>query len=319
MIFDDANTCAQAFGDSSRFRAAAYRKVDDETLKARACLRPEYDLTFVFQWCAADDQGTEGWRIAEVLPGDRSEIDYEQWSCGVEDAEIRAADDKVASRVEDRGNGADDHNVDDGDDDYWAQYDTALGDEAEDPEGHQENTSAPPAASNAKSGGRRTSTSSSSYFDSYANVQPALDPSDPFIENSRAAGVHTLKGDDILSSLARELLDNNNAEQKGTQAGTLSSDTAPTITPASNSGNVDDRSSLHQEDVGSQYLKDVDAPLSHHPAVQRKEERGTEETNVAVRTHISNTIQSLRRLASGSGIPTEDFKSIVTEELQRMS
>ncbi|KAL9121430.1 MAG: hypothetical protein Q9187_002011 [Circinaria calcarea] len=279
----------------------SYRRLDEETLQARVCI-PDLSLVVIYLWCEGDAAGGgSGWRVSEVSPTDpNSEIPRHSWLRSISEADENA---KTAMTTEMLGqeecatqqtpsNQNPDEN-EDGDDDYWAQYDTT-------PARTPAKPHSPTIAGNSNHSGRARTTSDAEYFAQYAHVQPAMDNDDPS-EDHTAIGASTLNGNSVAdipsASTARIGLSNpppQAVEEERQTSHFLSSMGHPRPVSTSSSGSVD---------------------------VTRMEDSAASQTHVeiTVQQHISTSIKNLFRLARGVGMEQEEFTRVVRTELDTLS
>lgn len=268
-----------------------YKRFDQETLHAQMVLS-EWGLTALYLWCS-EDEGSSGWRLAELLPYD---LDLERdstWSLSMAEANessrgrivseaIRDAEaaDRITARPDD-------------DDDYWAQYDRTPGQTPA-------NGKSPAPKGNASV--QRSGQSEADYYAQYRQVQPAMDGHDPS-EESNEVGDSSLQGNVLLSMMERQSQD------------LASSD------PLKREGS----------DVRTGTMQVTEAPLSQPQpaplfselsnAVRYLEESTDEQSasEMGIRQHMSTTMKSLYRLASSAGIGRDEFNRIVQRELETNS
>ena len=184
------------FGDVQEIR---YRRLDEETLQTRVVLS-DLEIIIIYQWCDGDQESAEnGWRISEVRPLEGGSHDSSKnWFPSVSEADSMYTDKMIYDALQ-QGEA---HSVtpgtnnatsaqEDGDDDYWAQYDKTPATRTP-----ATKSPAPPAA--AASHGRARSPSEAAYFAQYAQVQPEMDNDDPS-EDPHAVGESTLNGNIIIT------------------------------------------------------------------------------------------------------------------------
>lgn len=260
-----------------------YRRVDEETLHSRV-LVTDYELKVVYLWCPKED--SPDWRVAEVLPLEGLSEDDGAWSSSIGEANSHAKEklvDDALKAAEDNKSAAPEEEEDD-DDDYWARYDATPGRTPS-----AKNPAPPPGASMLQHQGA----SESSYFDQYANVQPALDSHDPDEENSEL-GPTSLNGN-ILSELAKRNAANG--------------DSAPHDQTSYGNG------------MPLSHPRPESATSSNADAVSKLEQEAETRSNyeVGVKQHIGSNIKSLFRLAKATGISRADFQSLVQTELDLLN
>ena len=278
-----------------------YRRLDEETLQARVCIS-DLSLAVIYLWCDGDVAGGgSGWRVSEVSPTDpNSDIPRHPWS-----RSIREADENAKTAMTTEVSGQEEYatqqtpsnqNLDeneDGDDDYWAQYDTT-------PARTPAKPHSPRIAGNSNHCERTRTTSDAEYFAQYAHVQPAMDNDDPS-EDHTAIGASTLNGNtvaDIPSAPTARIGLSNAPPQAVEEERQIphfpSSMCHPRPLSASSSGSVD---------------------------VTRMEDSVASQTHVetTVQQHISTSMKSLFRLARGIGMDQEEFTRVVRTELDTLS
>ena len=274
----------------------SYRRLDEETLQARAIVT-DLGLLITYLWCEGDQEGGgNGWRVSEVRPLEgETEVAASSWSATIAEADEKAKEnmlDEAIRQGEDHsamhGMDNDDSAIDDGqedDDDYWDLYDKTPG---------VQRPRAPPSIPNKDS---RT-TSDTGYFDRYAQVQPEMDNDDPS-EDRGAIGASTLNGDVMASAIGRASEPNN----------------AP----------FQDKSALPNGSRAAVAEEGISHPAASPPpgptAVSRLEESAESQSiaEVAVKQHVSTSIKNLFRLCRGSGMERSDFDRMVRTELETLS
>lgn len=289
----------------------AYKRIDDETLRARLIL-PDYSLTVLYLWCPDDEAGGgRGWRVAELLPREAPAEDEHTWASSISEAN-EAAKSKLYSDLLDvptaHGPTAaaavptittstqqePQQEEDDEDDaDYWAQYD-ATPNRTPGPK-----TPAPQGASTLGPSGQ----SEASYFSQYGDVQPAMDNHDP-AEEQPEVGPSSLNGDMLASLLRRQTGGEADTAEKpranGYAAGEEPSAAGELNHPRPSSGSISSSSSDHV------------ARLE-----QEAESQSTYE--VGVKQHIGSSVKGLFRLAKATGMSRADFQSLVHTELELLN
>lgn len=294
-----------------------YKRVDEETLKARVVLR-NWGLTVVFLWCR-EEEG-ERWLVGELLPASGEEENEEGWEAGVEAAESKARErlfeEVMRSHQTAHGNGHDHANgnansatqqnaeaeEEDDDDDYWAQYDATPG--------RTPAVKRSPAPTNGGSNRWQSTTydngndkeEEDAYFSQYADVQPAMDRHDPdeeaangevAKETGEEAPASSLHGD-LFASLMQQ------AQAQQAQAITTTQRDEPTTTSLSHPRPSSSSSTTSERMINR---------LESHAETQSAAETG-------VRQHISTSVKSLFRLARTVGIERAEFERIVAREVE---
>ncbi|KAG5995732.1 hypothetical protein E4U54_002785 [Claviceps lovelessii] len=301
-----------------------YRRLDPETLQALVALS-ELGLAFQLVYCVHDkegDAGGSGWRIGEVtvaekpLPfsqfGGASTIAEAERLYRDRDASVRTKGGSGAQQQHDgdldcNSNNDDD---DDDDDDYWNLYDKSPATSrspapAPRPTAMQRSESSQPQADPPSSSSFSSSATAAvaqkeeedAYFAQYANVQPAMDNHDPD-EQAHAEQVLDLPAS-MAASQPNPLTPNLNLNSESKSKPESPSASAPLKQP-------------HPDSISSSPSSDTVARLEHCAGQQSQNEYG-------VKQHIARTIRSLYMLATASGIPTDDFSSLVRTELDCLS
>ncbi|KAL4802916.1 hypothetical protein BDV18DRAFT_47234 [Aspergillus unguis] len=261
-----------------------YRRIDEETLHSRV-LVTDYGLKVIYLWCPKAE--TPGWQIAEVLPHEGMGEEDETWSFSIGDANTHAREklvDDALKAVENNHLAPPQEEEDDDDDDYWARYDATPG---------RTPSAKTPAPSSLASALQRQGPSESSYFDRYADVQPALDSHDPDEEHPEIGP--TSLGGDILSELAKRNASNG--------------DSAPHEHTSNGNG------------MPLSHPRPESATSSNPEAVSKLEQEAENQSayEVGVKQHIGSNIKSLFRLAKATGISRADFQSMVQTELDLLN
>ncbi|KAL2000929.1 hypothetical protein VTN02DRAFT_2445 [Thermoascus thermophilus] len=263
-----------------------YKRIDAETLRAKVPL-PDHGLTVLYLWCPNDpDGGGPGWRVAELLPHDGPAADEASWSSSIGEANERAQGRlKEAEQGSYEAPRADDSD----DDDYWAQYDNSPG---------RTPSIKTPAPHATVASIRHPLLSDASYFDRYADVQPALDHDDPS-EDKAQMGQSSLHGNALAQLLRRQIRSVDADEPpriNGYPAGDARGDVATPLT----------------------HPRPSSTPSAGSDALVRLEQEAESQsaTEMGVKQHISASIKSLFRLAKSTGMPRAEFESIVQTELE---
>lgn len=284
----------------------SYRRLDSETLQARLPLAPTFELTVICGWCVDEsDGGAEWkWKVAELLPRGRPADGLENppWLATIEQTEqeykttVRQKDILVwGATAGSPVNGISMADNDD-DDDYWARYDHSAGQTP---------------GMNSNHGQTRQVTDPDSYFDRYANVQPALDADD--LSNAPdETGASSVNGDLIASIIQQHAESIRAKSEREKHSGAGMQDAGVTIS---------DRRLEHQ--LGDSTVLPLRHPRpsstssSNSDMVNKLEETAENQSAAAaaVARHISTTVQSLFRLAKHTGISRADFEGIVQQGL----
>ena len=283
-----------------------YRRLDGETLHARLVI-PDLDLVVIYLWCQGDQEGGgDGWRVSEVTPvEDGGDSASSKWYPSILKADQQLLESNVADvigessnrrpSVQDllgpNGNGQDSADEEDGDDDYWAQYDNALARSLEPEQSSPANGNSNPS--------KHEQTSDAEYFARYRDVQPDMDNDDPSGDH-KAVGESSLNGNVLLAS-SSEVPTNGDPDALHIQK----------ILRSLERGN--DNSEISQPVASS--------PSATSFTVSRLEGSAATQSHceVAIRQHISTSIKSLFRLARNAGIDKLDFDELVRTELATLS
>ena len=278
-----------------------YRRLDEETLQARVGVS-DLRLVVLYLWCEGDAEGGgSGWRVSEVNPADpNSEMPTHPWSNSVWDADESAktarttevpVQEEPTTRPTLSNQGT--HKDEDGDDDYWAQYDNTPA-----------RTPAKPRSPTIDGGSndrrRARTTSDAEYFAQYAHVQPALDNDDPS-EDHTVIGASTLNDNDVTDAIAKS-------------TGSIGPSSAPPQVVEAGLQTSNFPSSMN-------HPRPLSTPSSGSVAVSRMEDSAASQTHVevTVQQHISTSIKSLFRLARGIGMEHEEFSRVVGTELDTLN
>ncbi|KAI5299030.1 hypothetical protein KEM56_003573 [Ascosphaera pollenicola] len=313
--------------------SVCYRKVDEETLRARLSLSPDYNLAIIYVWCTgiAEDGGA-AWKVTELLPGDCPQATSGTWSSSIQQAfaeyeKSREVPQETKSQLkpssqvvhgtaaQNNGHlveGGPKEEEEDDDDDYWAMYDN-NGSETP-PQPAPDSTARKEIAGLADSG----------YYDQYDNVQPALDVDDPSI-NRNDLGESSLNGD-LLASMLKQHAELFKREEEEKEEEEKGKETAPQQTEPAN----EQQRVLFPHTKTPKTKADEDTSRINHPrpsissngssssAISKLEE--TAETHWAaenaVKQHVSISIRSLFRLAKSTGMSTPEFKTFINEEME---
>jgi hypothetical protein len=265
-----------------------YKRIDEETLRSKLDL-PEYKLSVLYVWCSSDqDGGGPGWRVAELEPGDVSDEDRATWSETISDANDHARERMIDDALREAETDTARKEVDDDEDDYWAQYD--------DPPGRT-----PSAKTQTSRNFQQTSAvSEDAYYSQYADVQPAMDNHDSS-EETVDAGASSLNGDIFARILqqnasAREVRDSEAQdayEHDNEQAYAISSLVSHPRPASASSGST--------------------------VAKLEQEAENQSASEVAIKQHIGHSIKSLYRLAKTTGMPRSEFQNLIRTEIELLS
>ncbi|KAL2216338.1 hypothetical protein M432DRAFT_593058 [Thermoascus aurantiacus ATCC 26904] len=270
-----------------------YKRIDEETLRAKVPL-PKYSLTVIYVWCPNDqDGGGPGWRVAELLPQEGPADDDNTWSSSIGEANERARERLVeeALKEAERSSHEERRDEEDDDDEYWARYDNTPG----------RTPSIKTPAPHTISSIQHPILSEASYFDRYADVQPAMDNDDPS-EDKTQFGESSLDGNALASLLQRQIRSLDAEEPpriNGYPAGDARSDVATLLT----------------------HPRPSSTPSAGSDAVAKLEQEAESQSAIemGVKQHISSSIKSMFRLAKSTGISRAEFESIVKTELELLS
>lgn len=307
-----------------------YRRLDEETLQALAAIR-DLGLGVRLVYCVGDKEGGgDGWRIGEVNVLDT--LEQSGWEHHSIDG-CEAAFQSSKTQQQQNGHSSSVRTTDasgdkgeeeeDNDDDYWALYDNTPG-----------RTPAPKRspAPNARNGAAADYLSrfqpqqpdsqedEDSYYAQYASVQAAMDNHDPD-EAQQAQEVETSLGRD---EVAQELLQN------------LSSIPEPVAVPETHSFDhyVADLTNGHAKDRSQEEESPIfhprpesSTPSTGSETVERLERHAAassgsvsaEQSEMAIKQHISTSLKSLYRLAKVGGIDREEFERLVRTELDLLA
>lgn len=283
-----------------------FKRVDEETLQALATL-PELELNIRLVWCVGDQGGGgDGWRIGEVSVLDKTDVS----ECGQES--IAEAEEKYKLKVaqsttqrngdllstnSSRSRVGQAAEEEEDDDDYWQQYD---------------NTSAQtPAvkcspAPNSRQTSSTTQGDEDSYYEQYAQVQPAMDNDDPD-EAHQNGDVETSLGKDEITSELRHNLDHHDEFGDASRAWSEDMGQPPPYLDGTASKLAQPRLGSSTGSSGEDTVARLERTAAVH-TVQAQAEMG-------VKQHIGTSVKSLYRLARVAGIETEEFERLVRTEL----
>jgi hypothetical protein len=261
-----------------------YKRIDEETLHAIVSLIP-FGIDVKLVWCVNDELGGgNGWRIGEVTVPDSSAI----WG----EASISTAQDEFESRNTNKSTAVNGTNggglltpaADEGDDDdYWAQYDRTP---SRTPAKH---SPAPPTMENA-----RPPTDDEDYYAQYGSVQPAMDNHDPDEAQQNGDVETTLGRDEVMTGMQQH----------------LASPPEPAITSPLSEAILHPRPSSSTGSSGSDTVARLERQAAN-PAPEQSE--------IAIKQHISTSMKSLYRLAKVGGIDRDEFERLVSTELECLS
>ncbi|QSZ32656.1 hypothetical protein DSL72_002235 [Monilinia vaccinii-corymbosi] len=279
-----------------------YRRLDQETLQALLILK-DLSLSVRLIWCVGDELGGgDGWRIGEVGVYDpENQVGWGKEDIASAESAFTSGTPQTSTQTNgslpNDSSGAEDRVEEDDDDDYWAQYDSTPA-----------RTPAPkhsPAPQSMHSGSRGVD-DEDSYYAQYADVQPAMDSHDPD-EAAQNGTVETSLGqDDQITSTLQKSLQNHTPSYEANPWGSESS-----------SGIIN----------GGEYVKVVQprpgsrTSSSGSETVAKLEKRAEtqEQSEVAIKQHISTSVKSLYRLAKVAGIERQEFDRLIQTELNCLS
>ncbi|EPE27158.1 hypothetical protein GLAREA_03072 [Glarea lozoyensis ATCC 20868] len=261
-----------------------YKRIDEETLQAMVSLIP-FGIDVKLVWCVNDELGGgDGWRIGEVtVPDSTGTWGHTSIALAQDEFDSRNISTSTAGNST-NGGGLLTPAADDGDDDdYWAQYDRTP---SRTPAKH---SPAPPSMENA-----RAPTDDEDYYAQYGAVQPAMDNHDPDEAHQNGNVETTLGGDEVMSGMQNH----------------LTSPPEPAIGSPHSEAILHPRPSSSTGSSGS----DMVARLERQAAHPRPEQSET-----AIKQHISTSMKSLYRLAKVGGIDREEFERLISTELECLS
>ncbi|KAL6720653.1 hypothetical protein ACLMJK_002578 [Lecanora helva] len=281
------------YGDLEEIR---YRRLDQETLQARIIIT-DLSIIVIYQWCDADQEGDNGWRVSEVRPADsENDTSSNSWFLSVteagENTDRRMMDDAIRQGEDNsvpQGSSLEVPAVtaaqgDDNEDDYWAQYDKTG-----------ETPARTPAAKSPNPSGHIRSTSEAEYYAQYAQVQPEMDNNDPS-QTQQSFGESTLNGNTMLSSL-----------QQANHSS--SANIRESLALPNGSGIEDPNRQVMNQPIPS-------PPKTGSSTISKFETSA--ESQFAVSHHVSTSIKSLYRLCRSSGIAREEFERMVRNEIDTL-
>ncbi|KKA30674.1 hypothetical protein TD95_002654 [Thielaviopsis punctulata] len=277
--------------------AIVYNRVDIETCNAFVRLGTLDHLTVKLLWTVDDpDSSSSDWKIDAVFTPAFQDTTHFPSSLDAAESAFTASQPSQPSAANDE----------DADDDYWALYDAT-------PNSHTPAAAATPAAAKSPAPGTplkqalrpsdavatAMSSAERAYFDMYEDVQPALDSHDPGeAEHVQAAGIASTLGP---------------AAPPG-----VSAEAAVYLRPAAPSGSSD--SSLVNVDIV--HPRPESASSSRGSETVEKLEavaQRDEDTDFAVRQHISRTVRGLYQLARGVKMTPEEFARLVQGEMELLA
>lgn len=143
----------------------SYKRFDAETLKVQIPLS-DWHLTVLLLWCMGDQHE---WKVSELLPYDSDLSQDPSWSSSPSAANELAQTRRSSVDARNRSTASKQQlrEVQDDDDDYWAQYDQTP------------NNGTPGPRGSVNPGTNGTAASDADYYSRYADVQPAMDNYDP--------------------------------------------------------------------------------------------------------------------------------------------
>ncbi|KAF1817605.1 hypothetical protein P152DRAFT_386634 [Eremomyces bilateralis CBS 781.70] len=279
-----------------------FQRLDKETLHTRFQL-PDLQLAFIYLWCDEGGDNGSGWRLAELLPiSTSSSSQNDAWSPTISSAEDRH--EMAVKQLTTASNGGThgESHVDApsrpsstaDDDSYWAMYDQTPG---------RTPNRTPAKRSPAPTAVQPPTAEELEYFARYmSEVQPALDPEDP---DEQQLGQHesTLNGDSLPW------------HGNGAEAASSSKDAVPA--PETVEGANGD--TAFQPRIESPQPRSSRSSSSARSVEKLEEEAArSNQTEVAVKQHISTDIKSLFRLAKASGMDRAEFERVVKTELEML-
>ncbi|KKK24572.1 hypothetical protein P175DRAFT_0496962 [Aspergillus ochraceoroseus IBT 24754] len=265
----------------------AYRRLDEETLQSRVLI-PDYNLQVVYLWCPrGQDETVPGWLVAELLPDEGGGETDGTWLFSIGEANAHAKEQLLedalrAAESNELAPPQKEEEEEEDDDDYWARYDATP---ARTP------SAKPPAPGRLSSMQQRHGPSESSYFDRYADVQPAMDSHDPEEEHPE------LGPTSLLGDIAAEVIKRNMENEE--------------------SSYPDHPNDTHEMPLSHPRPSSVSSSSSVAKLEQEAANQSTCE--VGVKQHIGSNIKSLFRLAKATGISRAEFQSIVRTELDLLN
>ncbi|KAK5071761.1 hypothetical protein LTR64_004462 [Lithohypha guttulata] len=277
-----------------------YKRFDPETLKAQVPLN-DWDLTALYLWCLGSEEGNN-WKLAELIPYDSDLSSDQTWSASLNEAEQKALLESLAVQPP-RVNG-DNKSLsvpvqeEDGDDDYWAQYDNTPG-----------RTPGPQTPARKQSVNPQGSANSDAdYYARYGSVQPAMDSYDPD-EQHEEMGESTLNGNSMQHTLNGD------------------SYSEPEPIEETRSQQFQDLSKLQIPEEDERAVE-INHPMPSSPSsragsdtIARLEETADRysASEIAIKQHISYSVKSMYRLAKGAGLSRGDFEDMIQRELETLS
>ncbi|KAL5612350.1 hypothetical protein BROUX41_000118 [Berkeleyomyces rouxiae] len=299
--------------------AVTYDRVDVETLNAYVALGPLEGLTVKLLWCANDSEsGSSGWKVDGVSTSSFQETGH--FALTMEDAEqlfsaSQHAGDTKATQPEHEQPSS--NHAEDEDDDYWAQYDATPGAHTPARTPGAKNSPAPtpmsglrnlldPGAAKEPADSTAMSADEHAYYSMYEDVQPALDSHDPDeAAQLEEAGIKSTLDGTVAASLSAAAPASSNSETKRLQMTAVESGSS-----CSSIVNVD---IAHPRPESPESL--TSARGSDTVERLEKEARKGENTDFAIRQHISRSVRSLYQLAKASSMSPEEFGRMVQSEL----
>lgn len=269
-----------------------YRRWDPETLQCRAELA-DLGLLVTFLWCMGE-AGGNAWRVHDVRAVADKDNTYEWYpSIPEETNKITPQPQKAPeTKIPEPQLNVPEDDEDDDDGSYWAQYDATPGVGRTPARTPLQKRSPAPFAPSVQS------QSEMDYFNSYGDVQPALDPHDP--DEAEAASAFQ-----PVAPIAAPI----------------------PVQPTQSTQSSQELPPLAQSETNSPQRDSPEFPPLSHPrstspssvASIQKLEREAEQsskTEHAIKQHISTDIKNLFRLARAAGIDRMEFERIVKTELE---
>ena len=305
-----------------------YKRVDEETFRAFVVMEG-LGLTFLLVWCINDEAGGgDGWKVGEVSVPDDPTSPFSKFggSSTISDAEQafklgggsnsrRPTPNMGRSSSNTLGLPTPDPAGNDEDDDsYWAQYDATPNRTP----AHSTKPSPAPRSYGNNNNNNNTNNNAiddqeadDAYFNSYGDVQPAMDNHDPDEEMETSSPVAPPLG--LSRATVQEFDVNTDHDVPNT--------TQPAWIPAHSPP-----SERQQDDE----IRRISGLVQHHPRPESSASSGgrsatvnrlegaagrQEQNEFGVKQHVSRSIRSLFLLSQASGIDREEFEQMVRVEL----
>lgn len=284
-----------------------YRRVDQDTFQAKIVLEePRLDIVCI--WCSGPKEEIPGWRIGELWPRKETNHTDMGWCGTVDLAESAASSHATAEKTtfeqrlgpEARASEPLGEPIDQGEADYWRQYDNLNG--------ADDNESLPDPSSARGTAGHLPATSDDAFYARYNEVQPALD--DP-----NNATWHDRMNDSIPDS----------KEPTEVLAANVKSDLDPDTVAALKFPYEAAGLMANLPESYVPYQAQLLSPLPQEPpstnvATKKPEEMEASLLTVqrGVKQFIDRTLQNLQQLAKDAGIGSTEFKKLVQNELEQL-